>query len=72
VSNEPRQTKVLEQILAWAGSDDKTWLAHVINSEGMCGCQNDQDGFHQFCEAWQLERDRAEHMAELKIRGAGL
>lgn len=63
---------VLEQILEWVGSDDKTWLAHVINADKPCGCQFDADGFNQFCEAWQAERDRQEHLAELKIRAAGL
>jgi hypothetical protein len=72
MTDEAPKHSVLEQILEWAGSDDKSWLAHVINEDKPCGCQNDQDGFHQFCEAWQSELLRKEHMAELKIRAAGL
>jgi hypothetical protein len=68
------ERSVLDQILAWAKAHelDKQWLSHVINQDNICGCQFDIDGFNQYCEAWSSELARKEHMAELKIRAAGL
>lgn len=66
--HEAPKHRAIENILAWIGLDDKTWLAHVINADKPCGCQIGQEGFEdQFCEAYQARMNEAATRAERKL-----
>jgi hypothetical protein len=67
MTDEAPKHTALENILAWAGSDDKSWLAHVVTQEQPCGCQFNIDGFNQYCEAFQALRDLKAQEAERAI-----
>lgn len=49
--------EVVQVLAHWLGVE-QVWLAHVIESNGTCGCAFDQEMGNYLCSYWQAVEDK--------------